>query len=88
MFNCEEISQSSSHYNDLSDMDVNILNTHLYETAGKDSIDISINVKADTTDYAYIYFNQSFNVEMDVNDWIGSPSSQADLKFNALNPIF
>jgi hypothetical protein len=87
MYNCEEIIQSSSHYNSLSDMDVNIVETHLYETAGEDFIDSSINVQADTTDYAYIYINQSFNVEMDVNDWIGSPSSQDDLKFNALNPI-
>jgi hypothetical protein len=87
MFNCEEISQTSSHYNDLLDMSVNIVETHLYESAGEDFIDISVNVQADTTDYAYIYMNQSFNVEMDVNDWLGLPSSQDDLKFNALNPI-
>jgi hypothetical protein len=25
---------------------------------------------------------------MDIDDWIGMPTNQDDLKFNALNPIF
>jgi len=87
-YNCEVITQSSSHRNELYSLNANVTNTYLNEVAGKDNIDVTVNVQADTSDYAYIYVFLSFNVEMDINDWIGLPSTQDDLKFIALNPIF
>jgi hypothetical protein len=87
-YNYEVIRDTTSSENELRNLNVNVVDTHLIDIEGKDNIDVSINVQSTTSDYSYFVIINRLNVEMDIDDWIGMPTNQDDLKFNALNPIF